>query len=73
MSKPTQRLSDPTEQRADLDHDREHGGDDRHEAPRAAAARKPYQRPSIQKRRSMSQATLISSGGTSGTLTSGGP
>jgi hypothetical protein len=35
--------------------------------------RRPYQRPSVQKRRSVHSATLVSSGGTSGTLTSGGP
>lgn len=35
--------------------------------------RRPYQRPCVQKRRSVHQATLVSSGGTSGTLTSGGP
>jgi hypothetical protein len=35
--------------------------------------RKVYQRPSVMKQRSVYQATLISSGGTSGTLTSGAP
>lgn len=35
--------------------------------------RRPYSPPCVQKRRSVHVATLVSSGGTSGTLTSGGP
>ena len=36
-------------------------------------ARKAYRRPSVEKRRSLSQATLVSGGGMPGTLSSGGP
>jgi hypothetical protein len=71
MSHPTQRLSNHPD-----GHDP--SPDERRlpEAQPTAASpkvRKAYQRPSVQKRRSVHQATLVSSGGTSGTLTSGGP
>jgi hypothetical protein len=43
--------------------------DNADDAPRAA--RKPYQRPVVQKRRSVSQATLVGSGGVLGVLAGG--
>jgi hypothetical protein len=43
--------------------------DNADDAPRAA--RKPYQRPVVQKRRSVSQATLIGTGGVGGALVGG--
>jgi hypothetical protein len=64
----TQRLTDSPEDRGDLARERTEAAS----TPGAQRARKPYQRPSFQKRRSMSQATLLSAGGTAGTLTSGG-
>lgn len=43
-------------------------------APTGRVGRKPYRRPAIEKRRSLSQATLIGSGGgAAGTATGGAP
>ncbi len=72
MSKPTPRSADSSAERDALTPD----GVERDRAQAIAATAKPrktYRKPTVQKRRSVNHATLVSAGGTAGTLTSGGP